>query len=88
MIDVLRVPQRFKQHVAKTHGHQVLHGFFTKVMINAVNLPLVEMRGQRCIQGARRFKIAAKGLFHDNARIGIRHTPPMQSLCKVTEKRG
>ena len=43
MINILRVPKWFEQQVTKAHGHQILHSFFAKVMINAIDLAFIKL---------------------------------------------
>ena len=38
MIDIAPVPDRFKDPVAETKHHDVLHGFFAQIMVDPINL--------------------------------------------------
>ena len=67
VIDVLGVPKRLEQDVAKTDRHQVLDGFLAQIMIDAINLAFVEMFGQRGVQREGAFQVAPERFFHDNA---------------------
>jgi hypothetical protein len=41
-VDVLAIPDRFEQPVAKAEHHYVLNGFFPEVVIDAINLIFVQ----------------------------------------------
>ena len=43
MINILRIPERLKQHISKTDRHQILYGFFAQIMINTIDLLFAEM---------------------------------------------
>ena len=69
VVDVLRVPERLEQDIGKAHRHQVLHRLLAEVMVDPVDLAFAEMRRQRRVQRACRGKVAAEGLFDDDARL-------------------
>ena len=46
IVDITVVPERFKNHICKTQGHQILDGFLAKIMINPVHLIFPEYREQ------------------------------------------
>ena len=83
VINELRIPQRFKQHVAKPHSHQVLNCFFAQIVINAINLIFAEMFGQGCVQGTRGFQILAKGFFNNDAAVTLRDIMIMQAFGQI-----
>ncbi len=41
MVDVLAVPHRFKNAVGESEDQNVLNGFFSQVMIDAINLAFI-----------------------------------------------
>ena len=43
MIDILRVPQRFKQQISKAHGHEILDSFLAQIMVNPVDLAFIKL---------------------------------------------
>jgi hypothetical protein len=53
VVDVVAVPDRLDQGVGEAEHQQVLHRFLAEVMIDAVNLVLVEIVVQLCVQRAR-----------------------------------
>ena len=87
VIDVLRVPQRFEQHIAKAYGHQVLDRFFAQIMVDAVNLRFVEMLRQRRVQRPRGFQIVTERLFHNDAAVFVRQTERPQAFGDIPEQR-
>ena len=87
VIDILAVPERLEQHVAKANRHQVLHGLFTQVVIDPVNLTFVKIFGERCIQGFGGLQIPAKRFFNDDTALGVRHAPLLQPFCKIAKQR-
>ena len=83
VINELRIPQWFKQHIAKPHSHQVLNRFFAQIVINAINLIFAEMFGQGCVQGTRGFQILAKGFFNNDAAVTLRDIMIMQAFGQI-----
>ncbi len=73
VVDVVAVPERLDDVVGKAEDHDVLHGLFAEVMIDAVDLLFGQNLVQFLIQLLGRFEIVTKRLFDDNAR-------PMASL--------
>ena len=88
MIDILRIPQRLEQRIAETHRHQVLDGLFAQVVVDAVNLCLVEMRGQRRVERARGLAVTSKGFFNNDPSVLARDVEVMQSLGQRPEQAG
>ena len=88
MIDVMIVPKRFKQHVAKPNSHQVLHGLFAKVMVDAVNLAFIKMLRQRRVQRFGRRQIAAKRLFNNHAAAVIGNVECVQPFGQIPKQAG
>ena len=88
MIDILAVPKRLEQHVAKPHSHQVLYRLFAQIVVDPVDLAFVEILGQRGVERLRGFQVAAKGLFDDDPALRVRHAPLLQTFRQITEQRG
>src|SRR5947209_2207996 len=61
------VPHRLKDAVAETEDQDVLHGLFTKIVVDAEDLVLAEGLLNLLIEMSCRFEIIAKGLFKDDA---------------------
>src|SRR5271169_939103 len=66
IVDEIFVPQRLEHAVRKTKGKQVLHGFLTEVMINAVDLVLIPVGENRLVQMPCRFQVGTKWLLYDD----------------------
>ena len=88
MVDILGVPQRLEQDIRKADRHQILHRFFTQIMVDAVNLAFVKMLGQCCVQGFGGGQIMTKGLFHHNPRIRARNCMGVQTFGQIAEQGG
>ncbi len=73
VIDVAAIPHRLEDAVAEPEDHDVLHGLFAEVMVDAVDLVLAHDRGQAAIQLARRLVVGAERLLHNDP-------PPAHSL--------
>jgi len=58
MIDVTTIPERFKDSICETEHHDVLNGFFTQVVIDAIDLLFPKNSQHFPIECARRFQIA------------------------------
>src|ERR1700727_3017628 len=67
IVDVVPVPHRFEQRVAEAEDEDVLHGFFAKIVVNAVHRFLVEYAVHNLIQYVRRFQVPPEGLFQNNS---------------------
>ena len=72
IVDVAAVPDRLKHAVPEAKDHDVLHGFFAEVVVDAVNLRLGDMLGEVRIQVAGALQIVAEGFFNDDPAPGIR----------------
>ncbi len=66
MIDILPVPERFKECIAETEGQNILYGLFAKKMVYAKDLPFFIQLTQSAIQITGGFKVSAKGFFHNH----------------------
>lgn len=69
MRDIFLVPLGRKQVVGKTKGNQVLHRFFTQIMINTVQLGFGKMATQLVIDLTRGFEILPDWFFHHDAGL-------------------
>ena len=87
VVHVLRVPQRFEQHVGKAHRHQVLDGLLAQVMVDPIDLLFVEMLRQRGVQRLGAGQVAAERLFHHDATVVIGDAVARQKLGDVAEQR-
>ncbi len=87
MIDELAVPERFKQDIGEAHCHQVLDGFLAQIVVDAIDLPLFEMAREHSVQRPCRPQVTTKGLFHNDARVGIGDLMAVQFLGQLTKKR-
>ena len=70
VVDVAAVPDRLEDAVGEAEDHQVLDGLLAEVVIDAVDLRLVEGRGQLLVQRARRGEVAAERLLDDDPPPG------------------
>ena len=66
MVDVAAVPDRLENSVGESERHDVLHGFFAEIMVDAVNLFLVSYFQQLLIQLLGRFQIVPERFFNHN----------------------
>ena len=71
MIDVAMIPHRLKQRIGETKHQQILHNFFSKVVINSVNRVLFKHASKRAVQTARAFVVKTKRLLNNNALPGF-----------------
>ncbi len=53
VIDVTGVPQRLEQSIGEAQRHQILHGLFAEIMIDAINTVFRKHLADRIIDGAR-----------------------------------
>ena len=73
VVDVAAVPHGLEETVGEAEDHDVLHGLFAEVVVDAVDLPLVEDGAEPEIELARGLEVAAEGLLDD-------HAPPPRSI--------
>ena len=66
--DEFVIPTFLQEVIGKTEGKNILQHFFTKIMINPVNLFFFKKFTKQYIQGFRGLQIVAKGFFHQYAR--------------------
>ena len=67
VVNIIFIPDRFKQGIGKTKGQNILHRFFAEVMIDAEDLLFCKDVGQQFIHLAGAFQVVAKWLFNNNA---------------------
>src|SRR5262245_37401397 len=67
MVYIIAVPYWLKQRIGKTQRQNVLYGFFSKIMVYAIDLVLIKHLQQQHIQLMRTFQIVAKRFFYHNA---------------------
>lgn len=65
--DVVSVPGRVEDAVAEPQRHEVLHHFFAKVVVDAVDLLLVEERCKVIGELLGSVRVTTEGLFDDDA---------------------
>ena len=70
VVDVAAIPDRLEDSVGETERHDVLHGLFAQVVIDAVDLFFVDFLEQLLVQGLGRFQIVTEGFLDNDA-------PPM-----------
>ena len=68
VVHVIAIPQRLDNVVGKTEHHQVLNGFFSQVMIDAVNLIFREHLLEVLVELFRRFQVMAERFLDNDAR--------------------
>src|SRR5258708_15158203 len=68
MIDVTPIPDRFKDAIRQAEDQDILHRFFTKVVIDTVNLFFSKDSSHLTVELARRCEVVSKGFFNDDAR--------------------
>ena len=81
VVDVLLIEERLEDRVAEAERQDVLHGLFSEVVIDAVDLALVEHLGDRRVERAGAVEVVAEGLLDDDARPGL-------AALLVDERRG
>ncbi len=68
VVDVLAVPQRLEDAVGETQHQQILHRLLAEIMIDTIGLIFGERLGDGGDDFAGAVKVAADGLFDDDAR--------------------
>src|SRR5262249_51513155 len=66
VVDIVPIPQWFKDSIGKTKNQQVLNCLFTQVMVNAVNLAFLKNFVYLAVQFGGRGQVMAKRLFNDD----------------------
>ena len=77
-VDVLAVPQRLEDPVCKAKDQEVLHGFFSEVMVDAIYMFFLELLGHNSVQCDRRIQVLAERLFYDD-------TGPPRATLRATD---
>src|SRR5689334_6391643 len=67
MVDITAIPNRLEDTVRKPKYQDVLHGFFTEIMINAVDLVLLYELQKVMVQLPRRSQVVPERLLNDEA---------------------
>src|SRR5439155_10476108 len=73
VVDVVAIPERLKDAVAKAENEQVLHRIFAEVVVNAVDLIFFKDIVDNLVEFLGGGEVAAKRFFDDDAdpRLGI-----------------
>jgi len=69
MINIVAIPNRFKDGVGKPEHEDILNGFLTEIMIDAVDSGLFKTMSDRLVEGNRGCQIPAERFFHHQARV-------------------
>jgi hypothetical protein len=72
VIDIAPVPDRLENAVAEPERHDVLDGFFSQIVIDAVDLVLLKDATHPTVEGPRRLEVPPEGLFDDDSAPGPR----------------
>ena len=90
VVHVVAVPKRLDDVVGKAENHDVLHGLFTEIVIDAINLLFCQDLPQILVELLRGSQVVAKRLFDDDARpvavFFLRQTTQSQHLGDRREK--
>ncbi|OIQ84102.1 hypothetical protein GALL_340980 [mine drainage metagenome] len=78
VIDVMVAPQRLQQDIGETEHHDVLHGAFAEIMVNAEDLGLVQVLVESGLQGLRAQQVLAE-------RLLDHHAPPPAVLLEQAD---
>lgn len=70
-VDVPAVPVRFEDHVGKAEDHDVLHGFFAEVVIDAVNLRFIQDAVQFGVERSGAVEIASERFLDDDTSVAV-----------------
>ena len=91
-VDVAAVPVGFENHVGEAENHDVLHRLLTEVMVDAVDLPFLQVAVQFAVQFACAIKVAAERFLDDDAPEAVGSLVKKARLAEVrghvAEKRG
>src|SRR5712691_1301259 len=79
VVDVIPVPERLENAVAKPKNEKVLHGILAQVVVDAVDLLFLENVQDDLIQFLRRREVSAERLFDDDVHPGVRRGGPCKS---------
>src|SRR5690625_774991 len=72
IVDVISIPEGFKDSIRKPEGENILHRLFAQVVVDPKNLTLFKVSRQVIIKSSCTFKVPAKRLFnHESAFFGI-----------------
>src|SRR6476661_7286218 len=65
VVDEIAVPDRLENAVAEAEDQDVLNRFFSKIMVDPIDLPFAEQSQKIVVQLFSGFQVAAKGLFEN-----------------------
>ncbi|STO69821.1 Uncharacterised protein [Escherichia coli] len=85
MINGAIVPVIHKQGVSKTQRQQVQHRFFTKIVVDTVNLALLEVFANLIMISCEVASDVPSG-FSMTTRAGLAFSLASPSLCKLRQK--
>ena len=90
MIDVIAVPKRLDDVVGKAEDHDVLHGLFAEIVVDAVDLGLGQDLPQFLVELFRGRQVVAEGFFDNHANPAaaffFRQAALAQHFCDGREK--
>ena len=87
-LDVGAAPQGFEDGVAKAQHHQVLHGFFAQVVVDAEGLAFGEVAAHFVVDFAGRGQVVAQRFFEHDAAAGGNQPGPRQVGADGGEQAG
>ena len=70
VVDIPAVPDRLENRVREPEDHDVLHGFFSEVMVDAVDLGFLKVLAEVVVESSRAREVAPKRLFDDDPPPG------------------
>src|ERR1700730_12594205 len=82
VVDVVANPKGLNDVVGKAEDHNILDGFFSKIMIDAVNLFFRQDLFEILVELPGRFQIMAKMRFNDNASPAAVFLPGKSGFAK------
>src|ERR1041384_4527117 len=68
VIHVAAVPDRLEHRIREKKHHDVLYGFLTEIVVDAVDWPPVQYLVDALIELARSVEVGTEGLFDDHSR--------------------
>src|SRR5690625_225708 len=72
IVDVISIPEGFKDSIRKPEGQNILHRLFAQVVVDPKNVTLFKVSRQVSVKSSCTFKVPAKRLFnHEYAFFGI-----------------
>ena len=71
MIDVVAVPERLEDAIAKTEDQEILHGVFAEIVVDAIDLLLFKDVMDNFVEFPCGGEVTAERLFNDDADPGF-----------------